>query len=573
MKRILWKIGGEAGYGIMTTGIVLSKIVSRLGYHVFDSVEYPSLIRGGHNTYDVFISDEEIHSLKHKVDYLICLNKDTFELHKDRLTSNTVIVYDPNEFDPGEGFQKAAVPFSEILKNHQGKIVMENMIALGASLALMGGDLTILNEIITKQFSKKGEAIIEINHKFAAEGFKYVKDNHQELIKPILEVKEADKKMVLSGNEAFALGSVIADCRLYAAYPMTPATEVQTTLASWQNKTGMIVRHSEDEIAAILTAIGGSFAGVRSATGTSGGGFALMVESISLAGITETPLVIFLSQRPGPATGMPTWTEQADLLFAINAGHGEFPKIVLAPGDVSEMLELSAKAYNLADVYQTPVIIMSDMFLSESHKTVTEIFLNNLISQYKINRGKLVTKPFDQKYLRYKETEDGISERLVPGTKGYFYQANSYEHVEDGHTTEDSWVRINQVNKRKRKILNYLKADSVLPKIYGDFDKAETVFVAWGSMKGPVLEAIKLLKENKKEIALIHFTHLYPLDGEKVKNLFSAKKHYVLLENNSEGQFGKLLKQEAGVDLKEKLLKYDGRTFWPEEIQRYVNNQ
>lgn len=573
MKRILWKIGGEAGYGIMTTGIVLSKIASRLGYHVFDSVEYPSLIRGGHNTYDVFISDEEVHSLKYKIDYLICLNKDTFELHKDRLTSSTLVVYDPNGFDPGEGFQKVPIPFSEILKNHEGKIVMENMIALGASLALMGGDLTILNEIITEQFSKKGEAVVEINHKFAAEGFKYIKDNHQKMIKPILESQEADKKLVLTGNEAFALGSVIADCRLYAAYPMTPATGVMTTLALWQNKTGMVVRHSEDEIAAVLSAIGGSFAGVRSATGSSGGGFALMVEAISLAGITETPLVIFLSQRPGPATGMPTWTEQADLLFAINAGHGEFPKIVLAPGDVDEMIELSTKAYNLADVYQTPVIVMSDMFLSESHQTITQIFLDNLIGQYEINRGKLVVKPSDQNYLRYKETKDGISERLIPGAKGYFYQANSYEHFEDGHTTEDSWVRINQVNKRKNKIINYLATDFVLPKIYGDFNKAETVFVAWGSIKGPILEAMRLLKEEKKQTALIHFNHVYPLDEKKIKNLFKVKKNYLLVENNSEGQFGKLLKQETGINIEHKLLKYDGRTFWPEEIQRYVNNK
>lgn len=561
----------------MTTGLVFSKIASRLGYQIFDCIEYPSLIRGGHNSYEVVVSDEEVYALERSVDYLICLNKDTFSLHKERLHKDGFVVYDKNEFEIEGNYKKVSVPFSKIIKDNQGQPVMQNTVALGASLALLGADLNVLNEIISEQFDKKGETVINFNQRFAREGYNYIKENYSSLIKPLLVNKQTNKKLVMTGNDAFSLGSVIADCRLYAAYPMTPSSSVLHTLASWQKTTGMVVRHAEDEIAVINTALGASFAGVRSAVGTSGGGFALMVETVSLAGITETPVVIFLSQRPGPATGMPTWTEQGDLLFTVHSGHGEFPKIVLAPGDQSEMIELTAKAFNLADIYQTPVFVLSDMYLSESHKTVSLDFVNKLVSEYKINRGKFFIpnkklqitnnkSNSNNKYLRYKITEDGISPRLVPGTSGYYYQANSYEHLEDGHTTESSFERNRQVEKRNKKTTIYLKQDFQMPEIYGDINKASIVFVSWGSTKGPVLEAKKVLDKKGTEVALIHFNHIFPLDEDKIAKLFISKKRYILVENNSSGQFGRLLRQETGVKIEEQILKYDGRPFWPEEI-------
>lgn len=351
---------------------------------------------------------------------------------------------------------------------------------------------------------------------------------------------------------------------------MTPSSSVLGTLAAWQDKTGIIVRHAEDEISVINTALGASFVGARSSVGTSGGGFALMVESVSLAGVTEIPIVIFLSQRPGPATGMPTWTEQGDLLFAVHAGHGEFPKIVLAPGDAYEMIELTMKAYNLADIYQTPVIVMSDMHLSESHKTVPANIVKRLIGDYKIDRGKTISKVKGETYLRYKLTDDGISERLIPGVKGYFYQANSYEHLEDSHTTEESVPRRKQVDKRNAKLPTYVTNHFQKPNVYGDLDRSEIVFVAWGSMKGPVLEALRSLNAKQKSYALIHFTHVYPLSEEKVRPFFPAGKRYILVENNSQAQFGRLLRQETGIHIAEKLLKYDGRPFFQEEIVDYV---
>jgi len=579
MVDFTWKIGGEAGFGIMTTGLVFSKIAARSGYYIFDYVEYPSLIRGGHNAYEVRVCSEKIHHLKKNIDILVCLNEETFQKHKSRLTKDSLIIFDEKEFAiKDKDIKLVSVPFNRILSDLKGKPVMKNTIALGASLALVEGEITELLKIIKEQFGKKGEEVVSFNKQFAQAGYDYVKKNYSELKNWLTKKTPIESKLVMTGNDAFSLAAAISDCRLYCSYPMTPSSSVLATLAGWQEEIGMIVRHAEDEISVINTAIGGSFAGVRSAVGTSGGGFALMVESVALAGITETPLVIFLAQRPGPATGMPTWTEQGDLLFAVHSGHGEFPKIVLAPGDVEEMIELTGKAFNLADVYQLPVIIMSDMFLSEGHESVEKKFVDDFISKYKINRGKLLKKMINDKlqmtnqaqnlniksknFLRYKVTDDGISERLMPGTAGYYYQANSYEHIEDGHTTEEAKPRRDQVEKRNRKWLTYLKQDFSLPKVYGDLDKAKTVFVSWGSVKGAIVEAQKTLKET----ALIHFNHIYPLDRERVRQLFTNGKRYVLVENNSWGQFGKLLTAETGVEIKEKILKYDGRPITAEYI-------
>ena len=571
MTDFTWLIGGEAGFGIMTTGVVFSKIATRSGYHIFDYVEYPSLIRGGHNAYEVHIFDSEVSHLSPNIDVLVCLNKETYEKHKARLTSSSLVMFDENEFEIKEEINKVIVPFKKILSDFKGQPIMKNTIALGASIGLVGGDVDGLIKIITEQFSKKGDEVINFNKQFIQAGFDVIKKNYLEKIVNYLIKKAGEEKLVMTGNDAFSLGSVIADARVYVAYPMTPSSTVLTDLAAWQEKTGMVARHAEDEISVINTAIGSSFAGVRSAVGTSGGGFALMVESISFAGITEIPLVVFIAQRPGPATGMPTWTEQGDLLFSIFSGHGEFPKIVLAPGDNEEMIELTAKAYNLADVYQMQVIVMSDMYLSESHKSVSKKFIDEFVETYKINRGKLIDKKSEanlkSKYLRYKITDDGISPRLVPGTPGHFYQANSYEHVEDGHTTEEANPRIDQVDKRARKWKTYLNQDFVMPKVYGNLEKSEAVFVSWGSTKGIVLQAQKLLKTKGIDSAFIHFNHLYPFDKEKVTALFSRQnKKYILLENNSWGQFGKLLAMETGVEIKEKILRYDGRSITAEEV-------
>lgn len=562
-----WKIGGEAGFGIMTTGLLFSKIAARRGYDIFDFVEYPSLIRGGHNAYEVIVSDSPVSALKKEIDVLVCLNKETFELHKNRCSSQAKIIFDPEVFTPEGHIIPIPVPFTSILKELQGQVIMKNTIALGASLAIMGADLTELNAILASQFGRKGEAVISLNQQFAKKGFDAVMSTNKDFVSPILTKKEGTKKMVITGNEAFAYGAVAADCRFYSAYPMTPSSGVLTSLAAWGKKTGMVVRHSEDEIAVINSALGASFAGARSAVGTSGGGFALMVEAVSMSGITELPIVVFISQRPGPATGMPTWTEQAELLFAIHGGHGEFPKIILAPGDHQEMIELTMKAFDLADIYQVPVIVLSDMLLSESHKSIPYDEVQENIKKYIPNRGKLVTSA-EADYKRYLITSDGISPRLVPGETKTFYQTNSYEHLEDGHTTESDTERIKQVDKRARKMSTYLTNHYVEPTVVGDLNDAQVVFVGWGSTKGAASEAVKKASELNKKTAYIHFSHLYPLDKNKVKALITnTSKKYVLVENNSEGQLGKLLQMEIGVSFVNKILRYDGR---PLSVEQFI---
>jgi len=388
MTDFTWMIGGEAGFGIMTTGLSFSKIAARLGYDIFDYVEYPSLIRGGHNAYEVHVGDDKVDGLSETVDVLICLNEETYSRHKKRLNENTYVIYDPDDFSPVGLSNKIAVPLKKILSEQKGQAVMRNTIALGASLAVTKAPIDVFISMIREQFSRKGDLVVDFNISFAKAGYDFVIKNYKNP-SGFFELKQKTKEsLVMNGNDAFSLGAVAADCRSYTAYPMTPSSTVLSTLAGWSNKTSMVVRHAEDEIAAINTALGASFAGVRSAVGSSGGGFALMAESLSFSGIAEIPLVVFLAQRPGPATGMPTWTEQGDLLFTVHAGHGDFPKIVLAASDVYSMFDLTLKAFNLADVYQLPVIVLSDMYLSEGHQSVSEKTIYDAILKYTRDTGQ-----------------------------------------------------------------------------------------------------------------------------------------------------------------------------------------
>ncbi len=567
-----WKIGGEAGFGIMTSGLIVSKIATRSGYHIFDYSEYPSLIRGGHNTYEVVISDGPVGASKWEIDLLACLNKDTYEFHKQRLHTNSIVIYDPDEFQPEGAFQRVPIPFKKIKQELEVHQQLMNTVAIAASLELMGGNVGIFEDIIRMQFGRKGTEVVDLNLKLVSYGKEYVLKSGVQ-IQPILVIRpDHPEKAIMTGNDAFSLAAVGSDCKYYAAYPMTPASTVLSTLAGWQYDTGMIVRHPEDEIAVINSALGAAFAGARASVATSGGGFALMVEALSYAGIAEIPIVVFMSMRPGPATGMPTWTEQGDLMFSVYAGHGEFPKIVLVPGDIDETITLTLKAFDLADIYQTPVIILSDKQLSESHKDILANMLKDTLHAYTPNRGKIVNRTSQQPYLRFKDSSDGISEMLVPGQEGIYYQANSYEHHEDSHTSEDAQVKIQQTDKRNRKIQTYLKEHFEEPTIFGELSQSNIIFISWGSNKGAICEAQKILQDSGISSAYIHFTHLYPLDEKKIQKLFEKikDKRLILIENNSHAQFAQLLRMQTGISISEKYLKYDGRPFWPEEIVQYI---
>lgn len=568
-----WKIGGEAGFGIMTSGLIVAKIATRSGYHIFDYSEYPSLIRGGHNTYEVAISDEPVGASKWDIDMLACLNKDTFEIHKHRLHENSYVIYDPDEFQPEGNYRLVQIPFKKIKQEEQVHQQLLNTIAIAASLVLMGGKIETFEDIIRTQFGRKGAEVVDLNLKLIRHGLEYVQKSGVEILSILNTRSDAPTKAIMTGNDAFSLAAVGADCKYYAAYPMTPASSVLGTLAGWQYETGMVVRHPEDEIAVINSALGAAFSGVRSSVATSGGGFALMVEALSYAGIAEIPVTVFMSMRPGPATGMPTWTEQGDLLFTAHAGHGEYPKFVFTPGDIDETIALTLKAFDMADIYQTPAIVMSDKQLSESRKDINSGDLHDMIKNHTPNRGKIVSHTDELPYLRFKDMPDGVSPMLMPGQPGVFYQANSYEHVEDSHTSEDSHVKNQQTDKRNRKTQTYLQNHFELPQIYGDVSQSDIIFVSWGSNKGAIREAQKLLTAQNIATTYVHFTHVYPMDEKKIQALFAKfnSKRIILIENNSHAQFGQLLRMQTGITIEEKYLKYDGRSFWPEEIVNYIS--
>ncbi len=583
-KSYTFKIGGPAGFGILSTGLIFSKTVSRSGYHLFDYFEYPSLIRGGHNVTETHFAKTPVFSQEEGVDVLVSLNKETYELHKKEMKTGAVVIYDPDSFEiPKDATYKkdyilAPVPFTSLLSKIGGLKLMENNVALGAVCALFKIDPAILFSAIKEEFLNKGEKIIAKNQEAAKVGYDWINDKKivlKSFIETMTDSSKIFKKAVLTGNEAVGLGAIAGGCKFYSAYPMTPSSAILHTLAKYAQKVGMVVRHPEDEIAAISEAVGASFAGVRSMVGTSGGGFSLMIESVSLAGMTERGIVIIIGQRPGPATGMPTWTEQGDLLFTIRSGHGEFPKIVLAPGDIAETFKLTIKALNLADIYQTPVIVLTDKFTGESHQNLSIADFDNLNIPIENGKWENDSKPEKEKinsFHRYKTMTDGISPRILPGTKGFYFQENSYEHLEDGHTSELSEERIKQVNKRNKKLATYLSSHFEAPKLYGKTE-ADITLIGWGSVKGPILEALLNREDeiNNKKVNFLHFTHLWPLDREEMKRELGKHKRLVLIENNSTAQLAQLLEGQTGVEIKEKFLKYDGRPFYPKEITDLIN--
>lgn len=583
-----WKLSGEAGFGITSIGYAFTRLCTRQGFYAFDYSEFPSLIRGGFTSHELIISDTPVSTLKHDIDLLIALRQDAIDTDIYRLTPDSIVLYDDEEVKVSGDFIAIPMPYRAIKQKYKAYQVMVNTVSVGATYALLGWDFTQVQEMIKEDFATKGQAVIDFNENLAKEGHEHIQkfkiQNEkckmravalENIVHPPVEKKE---KLVMTGNDAFAYGSIMAGLGAYTAYPMSPSSSVLATLAAWQTKTGIVVRHVEDEIAAANQALGFSFGGVRASTGTSGGGFALMVEAVSYAGIAEIPVVIFIAQRPGPATGLPTWTAQGDLLCAVHAGHGEFPKIILAPGDVREMIELTAKAYDLADIYQTPVIVLSDKVLSESHESVDVEIIRAFQSSYVPNRGKIVSHTAQSPYLRYKDVSDGISELLIPGAQSpHHWQANSYEHLEDTHTTEVATEVIKQTDKRARKKDVYLGlrpydgarySGFEMPHIYGDQD-ADTALVCWGGSKSVTCAAQAELARRDIHVAVIHFTHVYPL-APQVRDLFTTDKRYILVENNSEAQLGAVLRMELGIDIgrdtKDCILKYDGRPLLTEDI-------
>lgn len=567
INDFVWKIGGPAGYGIMSTGLIFSRTFSKKGYNVNDYNEYPSLIRGGHNTYTVRVCTETIYSIIKNINILVALNMETVELHFNEVIEGGYIIFEGSD-DEISKFRKIRkdinyimVPFTDILNEINAPKVMLNNISLGASIALVDYDFEALRSSIQGVFKRKGEDVVNMNLKAAESGYSYIKNKLK--IQGYKLAKSDDlKKMLVTGNDAVFMGAVRSGCKFYCAYPMTPSSSILASFASHENDYNIVVKHAESEIAVINMAVGASFAGARAMVATSGGGFSLMNEGISAAAMTETPIVVVLAQRPAPATGLPTWTEQGDMLFAIHASHGEFVRIVIAPGDPVECFYLTGKAFNLADRYQIPVIILLDKYLSESNFTNDGLDSSSIT----IDRGYFIkdSNYLKKDYKRYEITPDGISPRALAGIEGGVHIANTDEHNEYGFSEESSINRKNMMNKRFRKMDKLIK-EIPAPAVYGP-PEAEITLISWGSCKGPVLEALKFLNKDKNKVNFVHFTYLHPFPSDSVSSILKNCSTCAVIENNKTSQLSKLIRMNTGYNIENRILKYDGRQFLPDEI-------
>ncbi|MFW5998905.1 MAG: 2-oxoacid:acceptor oxidoreductase subunit alpha, partial [Halanaerobiaceae bacterium] len=539
-------IGGEAGQGLKTTSYILGKAIFRMNYNIFTSQDYMSRIRGGHNFVKIRFGDNKINGPEEKIDLLIALNEKTIEVHKNNLADNGIILWEEKRNDLDSII---TIPAREIASEINIKGI--NTVYMGAALKLIGLDLKKTIEVIETYFAK--EDIIKDNIELLKAGYEEVETKIEMKSAP-----EKDEEFYMNGNQAIAAGAILGEVQFYSAYPMSPSTGIMSYLSGKQPNMNLVVEQAEDEIGAINMALGASYGGIRAMTGTSGGGFALMAEGVGLAGITETPLVIAEVQRPGPATGLPTRTEQGDLSFVINVSQGEFPLMVTAPRDQEDALNKSFRALNLAEKYQIPVVLLSDQFLADSSKNIPELDLENMENKnYKVDPEDYQNK----EYKRYEITESGISPLAYPGLiSDQTVLVDSDEHDEKGHIIEDAETRNKMVEKRKRKQQKLIEDDLEEPKYFGE-SNIDYMLISWGSTYGPVLEALELLKDEKIAVGYLSFTDVWPLPRKKINNLLDKEIEIVVIENNSTGQFARLITGETGIKINHNILKYDGRPF------------
>lgn len=559
-------IGGQAGQGIKAAGLLLAKIATRLGKHVYTYSEFPSLIKGGHNLTQVSISKETVTAPRKSSEFWIALDENTLKVHLQEFQDGCAILFDKERnYDLFKINKKAnlfPIPLGKLAKDAGGSSIMSNTVALGAVIALLGADLQTFKDLLLSEFGQKSEEMVKINHLAAEKGYAYALEHFADKKKTIL-IKEdvIEQRMVANANDTVALGAIAAGLQFAAVYPMSPITNILHVLAANQEKFGFIYKQPEDEIAAINMAIGASIAGARSMTATSGGGFSLMVEGLGLAAMLETPIVVIDGMRPGPATGMPTWSGQGDLRFVLHAHQGDFPRIVLAPGDPIEAFYLTMQAFNLADKYQTPVVVLVDKNICEHDQSMPIFDIEN----YEINRGKFTTKK-ENGFQRYKLSADGISLRSVPGS-GNFFIANSYEHTVVGYDSEEIQDVNKQMRKRMAKLVTCATKEDNSPKLYGP-KNADITIVSWGSNKGSIIQALK----DFPNVNYLHITWMSPFPGKAVKTILEKARRIVNLECNYTAALGGLIKENTGIEIKDNLLKYDGRPFFPEEISEKLKS-
>jgi 2-oxoglutarate/2-oxoacid ferredoxin oxidoreductase subunit alpha len=564
-------IGGAAGQGIATPGDILARIFVRRGLHLNAYNAYQSIVRGGHIFLTLRTSDEPVLCFGDKLDVMIPLNQDTMNRHLGLMKAGSTVLYNGDKIKPGDaatGVQLCPFSVKELAPKIKGDLV-QNTIALAAVLQLIGVEFKILEDILTLQFKRKGQAVIDENVGVARAGYDYAAARFKPLT---ISLPDTGRRLAFfEGNQALAMGGAAAGVRFYCAYPMSPSSGVLHWMARHARQLGIMVRQVEDEIGVINMAIGAAHAGCRAMCATSGGGFALMTEGLGAAAMMEIPLVCINVQRAGPATGVPTKTEQGDLWQVLGAGQGDYPRIIVAPNNIPDCYNTVPQLFNLVDKFQCPGIILSDLLLSEGRSSVDPTELDFSVP---INRGAVIglngaTPPLNGGYKRYQLTEDGISTRALPGTPGFEHVVATDDHDEDGVLISDEYTnphkRQAMHEKRMRKMESILSLIDA-PSLWGA-ENAQVTLLGWGSTEGVIREAIeKLAKEENITANLLQIKWILPLHVAAITLTLSKSNKVVIVENNYSGQFERYLRSETGIVADGHIRKYDGEPFMPHHI-------
>ncbi|MGG4264871.1 2-oxoacid:acceptor oxidoreductase subunit alpha [Peribacillus simplex] len=571
INQLSWKVGGQQGEGIESTGEIFCIALNRLGYYLYGYRHFSSRIKGGHTNNKIRVSTTETRAISDDLDILVAFDQETIDVNYKELHEGGIIIADA-KFKPvcpeDTKAELYIVPFTEIAAE-LGTSLMKNMVAIGATCAVLGMEISVFNDVVDEIFGRKGEEIVKKNMEAITAGYKAMEVMLGEKLGAMeLEKADGQKRLFMIGNDAIALGAVAGGCRFMAAYPITPASEIMEYLIKKLPQLGGTVIQTEDEIAAATMAIGANYGGVRAITASAGPGLSLKMEAIGLAGITETPIVIVDTQRGGPSTGLPTKQEQSDLMAMIYGTHGEIPKIVMAPSTVEEAFYDTAEAFNLAEEYQCPVIVLSDLQLSLGKQTVQPLDY----SRVEIRRGKLVDFEIEETenksyFKRYEVTEDGVSPRVVPGMKNGIHHVTGVEHDETGRPSETALNRKAQMDKRMRKLNNLTNTFQTPVYKNTPHEEADLLILGFNSTRGTIDEAIGRLETDGMKVNHAHIRLIHPFPADEVLSLVQSAKKVVVIENNATGQLANIIKMNVGhVNKIKSILKYDGNPFLPHEI-------
>lgn len=570
-SQVSWKVGGQQGEGIESTGEIFATAMNRKGYYLYGYRHFSSRIMGGHTNNKIRVSTSPVHAISDDLDILIAFDQETIEVNHHEMRTDSIIIADSKakpEKPEGCRAQLIVLPFTATAKE-LGTALMKNMVAIGATCAVMKLDISAFETLITNMFTRKGEKVVEMNIEALNEGYRLMMEQLNDVEGDfVLEETDGTPHLYMIGNDSIGLGALSAGSRFMAAYPITPASEIMEYMIDNLPKVGGTVVQTEDEIAAANMAIGSNYAGVRAFTASAGPGLSLMMEAIGLSGMTETPFVVINTQRGGPSTGLPTKQEQSDLMQMIYGTHGDIPKIVVAPTDAADAFYLTIEAFNLAEMYQCPVIILSDLQLSLGKQTVEKLDYNKI----EINRGETIQSDIEREeddkayFKRYALTESGVSPRPIPGVKGGIHHVTGVEHNEEGKTSEAADNRQQQMDKRMRKTEHLLIKDPV--EADEQHDEADILYLGFISTKGAIQEGKDRLEAQGLKVNHLQIRQLHPFPKETLQKAIDKASKVVVVEHNYQGQLASILKMN--VTLGDKLVnqtKYDGTPFLPHEIE------